>query len=116
MASIYKRGKTFWVKYYLDGQMVRESLKTKDPAKAEKMRVAKELEVEDGKAATPLEVMTLDRFLKAFELHYVNAGSPALRESRDRSWKADRRHILRHTIRNGSPRSPGDPCVLWLVD
>jgi hypothetical protein len=28
MASLYQRGKTFWVSYYLDGRLVQQSLRT----------------------------------------------------------------------------------------
>jgi len=38
MASIYRRGKVWWIKYYVGGKPVARSLRTKDAQKAEKIR------------------------------------------------------------------------------
>lgn len=39
--SIYKRGKTWWLSYYVNGQQVWESAKTRDKAEARKLLQAK---------------------------------------------------------------------------
>ena len=74
MASIYKRGKTWWLKYHLDGAPVRESLKTRDKRKAERLRAKKELEVAEGTAEAPAKAMTIERFVKLYQDHYVTKG------------------------------------------
>lgn len=48
MATIYKRGETYWLKWYKDGKAKYESLKTKDKKKALTAKAAKELELHTG--------------------------------------------------------------------
>ncbi len=45
MASIYKRDKTWWIKYYQNGKIVRESLRTTNKRIAERERQAREAEL-----------------------------------------------------------------------
>ena len=47
VASIYKRGDTWWVKYYERGKLVRQSLKTSNKRVAERERMAIESELLD---------------------------------------------------------------------
>ena len=48
MATIYKRGKTYWIKWYEDGKAKYESLKTQEKKNALVAKAAKELELRTG--------------------------------------------------------------------
>jgi integrase len=48
MATIYKRGKTYWIKWYVEGTAKYESLKTQDKKAALIAKAAKELELRTG--------------------------------------------------------------------
>ncbi|MFC1707050.1 tyrosine-type recombinase/integrase [Planctomycetota bacterium] len=89
MASIYRRGKTWWVQYYVDCELQRKSLRTRDEGKAEKMRAAIELQLEKGEIQKKERTLTLDSFLTEYEKAYVHAGGKTFIESRRRSWKSD---------------------------
>jgi len=47
MASIYKRGDTWWIKYYFNGKTVRESLKTTNKRVAQREKQAREAKLLD---------------------------------------------------------------------
>ena len=49
MGSIYKRGKTYWIKYYRNGKPYRESTKTKKEADAKRLLKKREGEISQGK-------------------------------------------------------------------
>ena len=53
MASIYKRGKTWWISYYLNGKLIQRSLKVKDKKLANFLKKQKEIEIEQGKVKIP---------------------------------------------------------------
>ncbi len=89
MASIYPRGKTWWIAYRLNGKTIYESLKTRDPAKAEKMKGALELRLERGEVVEAKRV-DLERFLtEGYKDRYIEAGGSELAESRAVSWRKD---------------------------
>lgn len=48
MASIYKRGKTYWIKYYVEGSPKYESLRTTDKKQALIAKASKEMEERTG--------------------------------------------------------------------
>lgn len=48
MATVYKRGKTYWIKWYEDGKAKYESLKTQEKKDALVAKAAKELELRAG--------------------------------------------------------------------
>jgi Phage integrase, N-terminal SAM-like domain len=48
MGMIYLRGKTYWIKYYLNGKPFRESSKSKDITKAKKLLKIREGQCESG--------------------------------------------------------------------
>lgn len=114
MASIYRRGKTYWLLYRLNGRRVRESAGTQDKGKAlvalkakigdaARARAAKRLGLDTPDDLTDAK-MTLLTLLTRFEEHYLNAGGPDLRESRERSWRADvagLKHITKFLERRG---------------
>jgi hypothetical protein len=49
MGSIYKRGNTFWIKYYRNGKPYRESAKSTKEADAKRLIKKREGEIADGK-------------------------------------------------------------------
>ena len=49
MGSIYKRGQTYWVKYYRNGKAYRESAKSKKEGAAKRLLKKREGEVAEGK-------------------------------------------------------------------
>ncbi|HRR42291.1 MAG TPA: tyrosine-type recombinase/integrase, partial [Syntrophales bacterium] len=49
MGSIYKRGKTYWIKYYRQGKPYRESTKSEKEADAKRLLKKREGEIADGK-------------------------------------------------------------------
>lgn len=53
MASIYLRGKTYWIKFSVNGRLVRESLKTIDPKIARYLLRKKEAELAEGRSPLP---------------------------------------------------------------
>ena len=49
MGTIYKRGKTYWIKYYRKGRPFYESTETDDKADARKMLKKREGQVAEGR-------------------------------------------------------------------
>ena len=49
MGSIYKRGKTYWIKYYRNGKPYRESTQSKKEADAKRLLKKREGEISQGK-------------------------------------------------------------------
>lgn len=49
MGMIYKRGKTYWIKYYRNGKPYRESTKSKKEADARRLLKKREGEISGGK-------------------------------------------------------------------
>lgn len=49
MGSIYKRGNTYWIKYYRQGKPYRESTKSEKEADAQRLLKKREGEIADGK-------------------------------------------------------------------
>jgi hypothetical protein len=49
MGSIYKRGKTYWIKYYRNGKPYRESSESKKEADAKRLLKKREGEISNGK-------------------------------------------------------------------
>ena len=81
MAHLYKRGKQFWISYYLEGKLVQKSLKTKQErvALAKQKRLEYELSLGDLHIATKLPLPVV---LEVFCKH--------LKANRTRkSWKND---------------------------
>ncbi len=67
MASIYLRGKTYWLKYQLHGRLIRESLKTADPKIARYLLRKKETDLAEGRSPLPPQrvdpVKAIEEFL-----------------------------------------------------
>jgi len=66
MATIYKRGKTYWVKWYESGTPKYESLKTTDRKKALTAKAAKELALHTGQKPAADANCTLEEFTERY--------------------------------------------------
>jgi integrase len=105
MASIYKVGHVWYLRYQLHGKRYRESTGTSDKAKAVVALKARLGEIAQDRVAKHMGVPTihetrakeqraeaarisLDDFLRDYEDHYKSV-DPALKASRTRSWQAD---------------------------
>ena len=64
MASIYKRGKTYWIKYYVDGAAKYESLRTTDKKQALIAKASKEMEERTGVTVARRNVTVGEFFLE----------------------------------------------------
>lgn len=77
--SIWKRGSTFWIKYYVDGQPIRESAKTKDAGAARRFLNARLGEIAAGRFAGPAaERVTYDDLAAALIRDYEMNGKRSL--------------------------------------
>lgn len=83
--SVYKRGKTWWVTYYVNGQQIWESAKTKDRAEARRILQAKLGQLAEGRYAGPeAERLTFDDLAAMLFTDYQVNGKKTLRETRIR--------------------------------
>lgn len=67
MATVYKRGKTYWIKWYEDGKAKYESLKTQDKKDALVAKAAKELQLRSGTPVAQIN-MTVSEFAEQYLL------------------------------------------------
>lgn len=67
MATVYKRGKTYWIKWYEDGVAKYESLKTQDKKDALVAKAAKELQLRSGAPVAQVN-MTVSEFAEQYLL------------------------------------------------
>ena len=73
MASIFKRGKTWWVAYYANGKLVRRSLKTTNKRIAEREKQALEANLLDPHRMVPEEKNPLvEVFWDEYLRNYAN--------------------------------------------
>lgn len=71
MGSLYKRGKTYWIKYYRNGKCFRESSGTTKKMVADKLLKRKEGEIAEGKVPSIIfEKVTFDELAEGFILDY----------------------------------------------
>lgn len=66
MATIYKRGQTYWLKWYENGQPKYESLKTKDKKKALTAKASKELDLHTGRPKAADANLTVEQFARRY--------------------------------------------------
>jgi len=66
MATIYKRGQTYWIKWYEDGEPKYESLKTKDKKEALTAKAAKELDLHTGRPKAADANITVKEFARRY--------------------------------------------------
>src|SRR5712692_1944263 len=82
---IYKRGKTWWVTYSINGQQVWESAKTRDKAEARRILQAKVGQIAEGRYAGPLaDRVTFEELAEGLFTDYQVNGKKTLRETRVR--------------------------------
>lgn len=83
--SVYKRGKTWWLKYYVDGKPVYESAETKDKAEARKKLQTKVGQIAEGRYVGPAaEKVTFEDLAEGLLADYEVNGKKSLREVRIR--------------------------------
>ena len=58
MGSIYRRGRIYWLKYYVDGRSLYESARTRDRQEAETQLKQKEVDIAKGLPAMPSRQIT----------------------------------------------------------
>jgi len=68
MAGIYKRGKTYWIKWHENGKAKYESLKTQDKKEALIAKAAKELELRTGGVSVAQSNCTVEEFSHQYML------------------------------------------------
>ncbi len=107
MASIYPRGKTWWIAYRLNGKTICEPLKTRDKGKAEKLKAKMELALERGEVVEEKHIDIRKFLLEEYRKRYLQAGGKGLAASREATWRkshgslqafiafADRRNVKR---------------------
>ncbi|SRR5713101_631305 len=83
--SVYQRGRTWWVTYYVNGKQVWESAKTKARAEARRILQAKMGQIAEGRQAGPeAERLTFDDLAARLLTDYQVNGKKTLRETRVR--------------------------------
>lgn len=75
MAHIYRRNRTFWIAYYMDGRLVRQSLKVEDKKLAQHLKRKKEIELAEGRAFL-VKDMAWDTFFTEYSNHYKATRAP----------------------------------------
>ena len=81
MATVYKRGKTYWIKWYEGGKPKYESLKTQDKKDALIAKAAKELALRTG-ATVAQENCTVEEFAEQYLLWHSGEYPWATKEMR----------------------------------
>ena len=81
MATIYKRGKTYWIKWYEEGKAKYESLKTQDKKDALIAKAAKELELRTGTSVAESNC-TVKEFSEQYLLWHSGEYPWAIKEMR----------------------------------
>ncbi|MGH7961903.1 MAG: tyrosine-type recombinase/integrase [Candidatus Binatia bacterium] len=76
--SIYKRGKTWWITYYVNGQQVWESAKTKDKAEARKTLQTKIGQRSEGRLVVGADKVTYKDLIEGVENEYKANGRKSL--------------------------------------
>lgn len=76
MASIYQRGKTWWITYYNDGTHFQHSLKTRDKKVAAYLKNKLEADLAEGKSPLPETKQTAKEILKEYLIHCESRLAP----------------------------------------
>lgn len=101
MASIFKRGKTWWISYYANGRQYRESLKTTNKKIAEREKQAREAKLLDPHRQAPVDINpTIADFWKRYEEWAKQHKQPRSHERTALSW--------RHLVDMAEPVRLGD--------
>ncbi|MDD5242475.1 MAG: site-specific integrase [Syntrophorhabdaceae bacterium] len=79
MGSIYKRGDTYWIKFYRDGKNYRESTRSSKESKAKRLLKLREGQIEEGQfPGLKLEKTTFDELAKDYLTDYQINGRKSL--------------------------------------
>src|SRR5882672_7052161 len=83
--SVYRRGKTYWLKFYKDGQAIYESAKTSDKAEARRVLQSRMGQLADGRYAGPAaERITFDDLAEMVLKDYSVNGKKSLPDTEAR--------------------------------
>ncbi len=77
MASIYLRGKVWWISYFIDGKEILHSLKVRQKKVALHIKNLKELELENGIAKLP-STKTVDDFFEEYKRYAKGEKKPKI--------------------------------------
>ena len=101
MASIFKRGGTWWISYYFNGKQHRESLKTTSKKLAEREKQAREAKLLEPHRRAPVDINpTVSDFWPRYEEWAIQHKQPRSHERTALSW--------RHLLEMASPQRLGD--------
>src|SRR5262249_39336716 len=87
--SVYKRGKTWWLTYYVNGKQVWESAKTKDRAEARRMLQEKIGQRAEGRLVVGADKVTFEELAEGLFNNYKANG----RRSLDMAEQRVRKHL-----------------------
>jgi hypothetical protein len=77
--SVYKRGKMWWLSYYVNGKQVWESAKTKDKAEARRILQAKLGQIAEGRYTGPAaDRVTFEELVEGVFADYQMNGKKSL--------------------------------------
>jgi len=84
MGMIYKRGKTYWIKYYRSGKPYRESTRSKKEADAKRLLKRREGEISGGKLpGIYFDRVRFDELAEDFLRDYRINGKKSLRRAQE---------------------------------
>lgn len=82
MGMIYKRGNTFWIKYYVNGRAIRESSHSSKEKIARGLLKKREGAAEMGQPVSPkVDRTTVEELLNDLRAHYETTGRRTLKEA-----------------------------------
>ena len=85
MGHLYRRGHTFWVKYYLNGRPIRESTGTTKEQEAKRFLKGREGRVAAGMPVMPrADRVRYDEVAKDLRVHYEASGTRDTKEAETR--------------------------------
>jgi hypothetical protein len=85
MWAIYRRGSTFWIKYYCNGKPIRESARTAKESAAKRLLIDREGRAGAGAPILPrVQRITVGELLADLKAHYETTGQRGLREAETR--------------------------------
>lgn len=80
--SVYLRGKTWWITYYMDGQQIWESAQTRDKAAARRLLQSKIGQRAEGRLVVGADKVTFDGLLDLVEREYQENNRKTVKQIR----------------------------------
>ena len=81
MGSLYRRGKTWWIKYYIQGKPIRQSTGSESKKNAKDLLADREGRVVMGSPILPrMDRITFTEAVDELILHYTITGSRKLKD------------------------------------